>query len=93
LAHHRCKKTFLSSLISDINRAYVLGWIKQGGIRTSLDTKLRTAQAALDSGDVSTARNVMRLILETNAQTGKELTAECAALLAIYSQVFINVIR
>ncbi len=72
----------VQSLQATVNRFFNEGKIDNGGIRTSLLVKLVNAQALLDAGQTRAATNVLRAFInEVEAQTGKHITADAAAVL------------
>jgi len=81
----------IQSTIADTQRAYDEGWIDNHGILNSLLQKLNNAQAALDLGDVEEAIDLLgAYINELEAQSGKHVTAETAALLIADAQWVID---
>jgi hypothetical protein len=81
----------IQSTIADTQRAYDEGWIDNHGILNSLLRKLNNAQAALDLGDVEEAIDLLgAYINELEAQSGKHITAEAAALLIADAQWVID---
>jgi hypothetical protein len=82
---------FLDSLIADKETASTLGWIGTGGIMRSLDAKLNAARAALARGDkVAAANDLKALLLEVDAQAGKQISPEAAALLKFNTEYLIG---
>jgi hypothetical protein len=77
----------IQSTIADTQRAYDEGWIDNHGILNSLLHKLENAQRALDRGNVQAAINMLgAYINELEAQSGKHVTPEAAALLIADAQ-------
>jgi len=76
------------------HRLYDRGWIYgpgAPGIVNSLDAKLETAQRAYDRGQRHTAANILNAFVhEVEAQTGKHITAEAAAILIRGAQHITN---
>lgn len=65
----------IDSLMAATQRAYSAGGISKPGIYASLGTKLQSAQTALQSGDLSTARASLNAYLnELAAQRGKAIS-------------------
>lgn len=82
---------FLAVIQSYKNTAALLGWIKNFGLANSLDAKLSAAQRALQTGDSSTAKNVLEALLnEIAAQANKGLSTEAVTLLQVNTQYLIN---
>jgi FIMAH domain-containing protein len=87
-------RSFLKRLIDDKEQAIQTGWIENRGLGISLDAKLNAANAALARGDSRAAVNQLNALLdEVNAQAGKQLSSEAAALLKFNTQYLIGKIR
>ncbi len=72
----------IQSLISSISRFLAAGKIDNAGIANSLTMKLQNAQKSLDNGQLKTAANQLNaFISEVQAQSGKHIDADAAALL------------
>jgi 2',3'-cyclic-nucleotide 2'-phosphodiesterase/3'-nucleotidase len=70
------------SLKDSVNRFYAEGKIKDAGVRDGLLDKLNTAQMYLNSGNTKAATNSLNAFInQVNAQSGKKITKEAAALL------------
>jgi hypothetical protein len=77
--------------VADTQHAYDEGRIDNHGILNSLLQKLNSAQAVLDLGDVEEAIDLLgAYINELEAQSGKHVTAEAAALLIADAQWVID---
>jgi len=82
---------FLKYIIGLKEQAFTLGWISNGGVKTSLDAKLNAAQTALNNGNQKEAKNQLNALLnEVNAQAGKQLSSEAVALLQFNTQYLIS---
>jgi hypothetical protein len=72
----------VQSLKDSVNRFYAEGKITDAGLRNSLLDKLSTAQAYLNAGNIKAATNALNAFInQVNAQTGKKITKDAAALL------------
>ena len=84
----------IAGLICAKHRLYDMGWIYGpgvGGIVNSLDAKLEAAQRAYERGQRHTAVNILNAFVhEVEAQTGKHITAEAAAILIRGAQYVTN---
>jgi 2',3'-cyclic-nucleotide 2'-phosphodiesterase (5'-nucleotidase family) len=80
----------VQSLKDSVNRFYTEGKIKDAGVRDSLLDKLNTAQMYLNSGNTKAAINSLNAFInQVNAQSGKKITKEAAALLIADAQYVI----
>jgi hypothetical protein len=85
---------FLATIISYKEQAFQHGWIRGNGIGISLDAKLNASSASLARDDNKTAANVLNALLnEVDAQAGKQLSPEAAALLKFNTQYLISKIQ
>ena len=84
----------IADLICAKHRLYDMGWIYgpgAQGIVNSLDAKLEAAQRADERGQRHTAVNILNAFVhEVEAQTGKHITAEAAAILIRGAQYVTN---
>jgi 2',3'-cyclic-nucleotide 2'-phosphodiesterase (5'-nucleotidase family) len=72
----------VQSLKASVNRFYSEGKIKDAAVYQGLLDKLNTAQRYLDAGNVKAAKNSLNSFINlVNAQTGKKITKDAAALL------------
>ena len=72
----------VQSLKDSVNRFYSEGKIKDAGVYQGLMDKLKTAQMYLNAGNVKAAKNALNAFInQVNAQTGKKITKDAAALL------------
>jgi hypothetical protein len=85
---------FIRRIEGYLDSAAELGWVANRGIRMSLQAKLNAAAAALTRGQARVAVNTLTALLhEVDAQTGKHLTAEAAALLRFNTEYLIAQLR
>jgi diketogulonate reductase-like aldo/keto reductase len=72
----------IQSLTSSVSRFLAEGKIDNTGIANSLTKKLQNAQKSLDKGQLKTAVNQLNAFInEVQAQSGKHIAADAAALL------------
>jgi hypothetical protein len=72
----------IMSLKTTLMQFYADGSIDNGGVFTSLFSKMNAAQAAMERGQMATAQKVLlAFVKEVMAQKGKHITAEAADLL------------
>jgi 2',3'-cyclic-nucleotide 2'-phosphodiesterase (5'-nucleotidase family) len=77
-------------LMSLVNLLYDGGMIDNHGVRVSLLSKLSEAQQLLNAGNVKGAQNALRAFISAvQAQTGKHITQDAAALLIADAQFVI----
>jgi 5'-nucleotidase / UDP-sugar diphosphatase len=83
--------TTIQSTIEDLDEFFADGQIYNNGIYTSLLKTLQQAQKALDKGQVVVAINVLNAFInEVEAQSGKGISPEAAAILIADAQWVIN---
>lgn len=84
----------IEGLVNAKHRLYDMGWIYGSGARgivNSLDAKLEAAIRARDRGQLHTATNIINAFVhEVEAQTGKHITLEAAAILIRSAQHVTN---
>ncbi len=84
----------IEGLVNAKHRLYDMGWIYGPGARgivNSLDAKLEAAIRARDRGQLHTATNIINAFVhEVEAQTGKHITLEAAAILIRSAQYVTN---
>ncbi len=84
----------IAGLICAKHQLYDMGWIYgpgAQGIVNSLDAKLEAAQRTYDRGQPHTVANILNAFVhEVEAQTGKHITAEAAAILIRGAQYITN---
>lgn len=84
-------KATTGSLVTDVHRLYAEGGITGAGIRDALLSKLATAQAYLDAGNVKAAKSALgSFINQVKAQRGKAITVRAADLLIADAQYVIG---
>lgn len=72
----------IESVAGSVNRFYQQGKLDNAAMRNSLVSKLESAQASLNKGQIKTAINQLQaFISEVQAQSSKHITADAAALL------------
>jgi len=81
----------IQSLTSSVSRFLTEGKIDNTGIANSLTMKLKNAQKSLDKGQLKTAVNQLNAFInEVQAQSGKHIAADAAALLIADAQWIIK---
>lgn len=82
---------FLTMIMGYLNQATTQGWVTQAALLQSLQSKLAAAAQDLQNGNTNPAKGVLgAFINEVDAQSGKALTNEAAALLKINVQYLIT---
>ncbi|MBI5887580.1 MAG: hypothetical protein HZB82_02550 [Deltaproteobacteria bacterium] len=82
---------FIDRIIALKHKAFLLGWIKNSGLVTSLDAKLDNAKKKLAANDIKTAKNLLAaFISEVEAQNEKGLAPEAYALLKYNAEYLLS---
>lgn len=69
-----------SSVSNVINQITAAGCIDNSGIPTALNSKLAAAQTSISAGDIQTATNTLKALLnQISAQSGKHISTTCTA--------------